>query len=116
MSNHYHVVVRIDLDRVQSRSDDEVVDRWIGVFNRPEQVDPATISTWRDGPISTHLPPILERLSMDPQQWLAEMKDDGKWYYRAVGSATTMQVYCEHFGQRWLKGVSRSAGSIPGLG
>ncbi len=49
------------------------------------------------------LPPILDRLGVEPDQWTLEMRLYGRWYYRAVGSAAALQRYCEHLGQRWLK-------------
>jgi hypothetical protein len=56
------------------------------------------------GKICTSLPPILERLDIAGDVWVAEMTHYGRWYYRAVGSLETLHSYCEHLGQRWLKG------------
>ena len=33
MSNHYHIIVRIDRDQALQRSDEEVVERWCQLFN-----------------------------------------------------------------------------------
>jgi REP element-mobilizing transposase RayT len=35
MSNHYHVVIRIDVDQVKTWSDEEVATRWMRVFSGP---------------------------------------------------------------------------------
>ncbi len=35
MSNHYHVVVRIDTERVENWTDDEVLQRWTRIFSGP---------------------------------------------------------------------------------
>ncbi|WP_052501382.1 transposase [Thiomicrospira microaerophila] len=35
MSNHYHLVVRVDKDRAQAWSDDEVLERWTQLFSGP---------------------------------------------------------------------------------
>jgi REP element-mobilizing transposase RayT len=35
MSNHYHIVVRIDADQVKNWSDEEVVRRWLQIFSGP---------------------------------------------------------------------------------
>lgn len=49
--------------------------------------------------------PVLNRLGIDREVWVGEMRHYGKWYYRAVGSLQSLQQYCEHLGQRWLKGM-----------
>ena len=36
MSNHYHLVVRIDSARAEAWSDQEVVERWTSVYSRPK--------------------------------------------------------------------------------
>ena len=49
MSNHYHVVVRINAQASESWSDDEVVDRWGRIYSVPdENIPESCISTWRD--------------------------------------------------------------------
>ncbi|MGE4502080.1 MAG: hypothetical protein AB7D03_04340 [Thiomicrospira sp.] len=35
MSNHYHLVVRVDKERAQAWSDDEVLARWMQLFSGP---------------------------------------------------------------------------------
>ena len=35
MSNHYHVVIRIDADAVKQWTDQEVANRWMQIFNGP---------------------------------------------------------------------------------
>jgi len=35
MSNHYHIVVRVDADAARSWSGDEVVARWLRLFSGP---------------------------------------------------------------------------------
>jgi hypothetical protein len=59
------------------------------------------------GSIPANLAPILERLGVEPAGWLREMRYYGRWYYRAVGSLQRLQSYCEHLGQKWLKGAGR---------
>ena len=59
------------------------------------------------GAIPETMAPILERLGMEPIDWVREMKYYGRWYYRAVGSLHSLQSYCEHLGQKWLKGSRR---------
>ncbi len=61
------------------------------------------------GQIPEHLPPILERVGIDNSLWISEMKHYGKWYYRAVGSLQALEHYCQHLGQKWLKGKVQMA-------
>lgn len=35
MSNHYHLVVRVDVDRAAAWSDEEVLQRWTQMFSGP---------------------------------------------------------------------------------
>ena len=48
MSNHYHVVVRLDTEQALRWSDDEVKVRWEAVFALPEQVTSEHIARWRE--------------------------------------------------------------------
>ncbi len=59
------------------------------------------------GAIPPNLAPILARLGVEPTDWLQEMRYYGRWYYRAVGPLHLLQSYCEHLGQKWLKGTGR---------
>ena len=56
------------------------------------------------GAIPANIPSILSRLAIKPDTWAREMRHYGCWYYHAVGSAQELRAYCEHLGQRWLKG------------
>ena len=47
MSNHYHVVVRINTDCLASLSDEDVVNRWGMIFAIPENVNADKITLWR---------------------------------------------------------------------
>jgi len=48
MSNHYHVVVRIDVDKSTAWSDEEVVKRWGLIYSLPEGgVSETRIAIWR---------------------------------------------------------------------
>jgi hypothetical protein len=48
MSNHYHVVVRINIDAAHGWSQEEVVDHWGQVYSTPDVIDSDVIETWRD--------------------------------------------------------------------
>jgi REP element-mobilizing transposase RayT len=47
---------------------------------------------------------VLARMHLSHEQWIREISHYGRWYYRAVGSVTSIEQYCSHLGQRWLKG------------
>lgn len=64
------------------------------------------------GRIPPHAAPILDRLDMGPERWVWEMRNYGRWYYRAVGSLAALDRYCRHLGQQWLKGGSRPSLSL----
>lgn len=48
MSNHYHVVVRINTDKAKSWTDDEVVERWGQLYTAPDETDSNIVNIWRD--------------------------------------------------------------------
>ena len=59
------------------------------------------------GAIPAGLAPIFARTGIEPDYWVKEMRHYGHWYCRAVGSAHALQQYCEHLGQKWLKGSGK---------
>lgn len=65
------------------------------------------IQPGKRGVIAADLPPILFRFGLEPDYWVREMQHYGRWYYRAVGSAQALQRYCDHLGQKWLKGTAK---------
>ncbi len=49
MSNHYHVVIRINADKAASWSNDEVVERWKKLYSPPDHpADLAQVELWRE--------------------------------------------------------------------
>lgn len=48
LSNHYHVVIRINVRQASLWSDEEVVERWRTVFSVPDFVSPELIAVWRE--------------------------------------------------------------------
>jgi REP element-mobilizing transposase RayT len=49
MSNHYHVVIRVNVDQSRKWSDDEVVARWSKLFRVNNAIeDPDLVNEWRD--------------------------------------------------------------------
>ena len=64
------------------------------------------------GKVPGQLPPIIERLGYSARQWQREMQCYGRWYVRAVGGLASIESYCHHLGQKWLKGQARHRRSI----
>lgn len=52
--------------------------------------------------IPADTPVILQRLNIDGAAWRFDMRNYGRWYYRAVGCAHTVKAYCKHVGQQRL--------------
>ena len=65
---------------------------------------------WHEGKrgrIDPDLPFIFERLNTDQEEWLIDIKRINSWHGRAMGSIEALQAYCEHLGQRWMRGLER---------
>ena len=56
------------------------------------------------GAISEHVPPILERLNISPENWTRSVKHYGKRYYLAVGPLAELADYWPRLKRQWLKG------------
>ena len=48
MSNHYHVVLRINTELAESLSDEAIVARWQRLFSVPVEPTPQQVEDWRD--------------------------------------------------------------------
>ena len=59
------------------------------------------------GIIPANTPLILERLSIDPDEWLKTMRGNNR-FRKAVGKLAALKAYAEQIGQQWVQGVSCS--------
>ena len=59
------------------------------------------------GSISVDTPPILERLRIDPDEWLKTMSWNNR-FRRAVGKLASLKAYAAETGKKWVHGVSCS--------
>ena len=59
------------------------------------------------GNIAAEIPPILERLKIDPDEWLKTMCWNNR-FRRAVGKLASLKVYAANIGRQWVHGVSCS--------
>jgi REP element-mobilizing transposase RayT len=63
----------------------------------------------KKGSIPGHLPPILQRLNMRPEQYLAYVRKSGSGFANALGALDKLKEYAEHFGKAFLKGQTAAA-------
>jgi len=87
MSNHYHVVVRIDRERAQSWSEDEVIERWSTLYGLP-----LLISRYRTG--ETQSPAEQDQALEIITQW-RERLHDLSWYMRALNEHLARKANAE---------------------
>ncbi|WP_353851259.1 transposase [Microbulbifer sp.] len=57
------------------------------------------------GTIDGNLPPILDRLQIDPRHWLYLNKNFESRFKSLVGSAHSVRSACEQLGKRWAHGI-----------
>jgi putative transposase len=56
----------------------------------------------KSGAIPTELAPILERLSIDPEAWLDNVKSYGKNYNTVIGTREGMKRFSQTLGRKWF--------------
>jgi len=67
------------------------------------------IAAGKKGSIPSNLPPILERLRMEPEQYLSRIRKPGLGIPIALGALDRLKQYAEHFGKEFLKGQTAAA-------
>ena len=87
----------------------------------PEQAVPYPLSSYfllvdwsgsiiqkgKGGRIGDDAPPIIERLGIDPNEWLATM-NRGNSFRCAVGRLASLKDYAKRTGKRWIHGMAAS--------
>lgn len=86
MSNHYHLVLRVDSTRMSRLSHDEIVTRWTQLFCMPP-----LIQRWRDGRASTAERMIAEELI---ERWRLRLIDIS-WYMRCLNEYLARRANAE---------------------
>jgi len=56
------------------------------------------------GYIAASVPPILQRLCIDPEQWQRMMLPAGLRFQHAVGCVARLKQYAKNLGRNWVKG------------
>ncbi|MBO9482244.1 transposase [Salinisphaera sp. G21_0] len=64
------------------------------------------------GRITDDVPPILERLGIDPNAWLETMRWNNR-FHLAVGKLSSLKAYAESTGKYWVHGMSVSGALYP---
>jgi len=67
-----------------------------------------SLRSGKSGRIPARCAPILHRMRLSNKQWTREIGHYGTWYYRAVGSVDSIEQYCAHLRQRWIKGSAKA--------
>ena len=76
MSNHYHIIVRIDRDQALLWSDDEVTDRWLALFSGN-----VMINRWRSGARLSKAEELVVKKVIET--WRKRLYDLG-WFMRCL--------------------------------
>jgi len=51
------------------------------------------------------LPPILRRLSIDPDAWTGAMQPSGNVFGRALGRLDILRLHASTLGQQWIRNL-----------
>lgn len=65
------------------------------------------------GAIPENIPPILQRLRIDPDEYLNFMRAERNAFTRAVGAANQLREAAQAIGQRYLGGIGVSQALFP---
>jgi len=63
----------------------------------------------KKGAIPEHLPPILQRLNMRPEQYLAYIRKPRSGFAHALGALEKLKEYAAHFEKAFIKGQTAAA-------
>ena len=57
------------------------------------------------GAIDAQLPPIAQRLKIDPEAWTRAMRPSGNVFGRAIGPLSHLRLHAKTLGQSWVRGL-----------
>jgi len=60
------------------------------------------------GAIENNIPPLLERLNINPEHWLTYMQPHGNRFGHAIGHVKRLRTHALSVGQMWLQGTTQS--------
>jgi len=64
-----------------------------------------TIRSDKCGAIDAQLPPIAQRLKIDPEAWTRAMRPGGNVFGRAIGPLSHLRMHAKTLGQAWVRGL-----------
>ena len=60
------------------------------------------------GAIDAHLPPIAQRLKIDPEAWTRAMRPSGNVFGRAIGPLSHLRLHAKTLGRSWVRGLQQA--------
>lgn len=60
------------------------------------------------GHIDSRLPPIIQRLNIDPDAWQLSMQRSGNVFGRAMGRLDHLRLHANTLGQSWIRGIGKA--------
>jgi len=86
MSNHYHLVVHVDRDRIRACADEEIIERWSRLFRVP-----TIVKRWREG--IAHETEAIVALQII-ERWRARLIDVS-WFMRCLNESLARRANVE---------------------
>ena len=101
MSNHYHVVIRIDVEKAGRWDDSEVAERWLRLF-----AGPALIHDWQSGAVLSRTQRLIAKQFINC--WRQRLTDVS-WFMRCLNEPIARQANHEdHCTGRFWEGRFKS--------
>lgn len=108
MSNHYHLVLRVDRQRMEQWSQADIVERWARLFSVP-----LLIRRWHEGAVNESERMLAEQLI---ERWRVRLCDIS-WYMRCLNEYLARRANAEDAcGGRFWEGRFRSQALLDEMG
>jgi putative transposase len=65
------------------------------------------------GSIPSNMPGILQRLNIEPEQWIKASSGIERHFYGAIGPIATLEHFCQRLKKRWIHGTSACRAFYP---
>ncbi|WP_087819632.1 transposase [Photobacterium aquimaris] len=114
MSNHYHLVLKIDTEQQQKLTPKAVISRTAGInfafTDYFELIDwtGRCVRNDKKGFIASSQPKILQQLGITADAWLEHSEQFMERYANVSGKWSRMCAFKQHAGGHWCKGKSAS--------